>query len=1239
MVSRSRPRPCDDAPYRFCRETLSPGSRQRAAGDFRSTASGLRAGNEGFVCPLGGKEPRLRSPRSSDTQKDVKLKRIEIRGFKSIAKKTSLPVAEGVTCIAGPNGCGKSNIIDAVRWALGEQSNRSLRAGSMSEVIFSGTQDAPPGAMAEVVLEFARDGGYFPKTLEGFDEVSITRRLHRTGESIYSLNKARCRLKDITDLFLDTGLDRHGYAIVEQGKVKDIIQSRPEDIRYLIEEAAEVGKFRFKRADAMKRLEATAGNLERVRDLLGEVSRQKDDLKAQAARARRYQVLRSEVNDLTRMLWAHEIAKIRQRKDEYDRQMQELGRQAESFRKEHGEYAHAIEAHEARLADLCARMDELKSILQDAGSRELLARSEIEASTKRGQDTSATLEMLGARLGQLSRQADELREKGGRDREHLESLLRDLSALEEELDSRGAGLQEAEEEHAAVDGEYSRKRAELFDAIGHSRATQQRISSLEARRHEALSNKEKRSADLSGLEAGISSLKAELEALEEEYDRTMSQARDIAERSEILAGNVSTLDARAQETARTVSELEKSQVQLLAKISMLDRIIRSAYAPDPEQLPRNNGARRVADALKVRAGFEETVGLSLGKSLDYLIVQDHREILGLDKVQDAGPGYIPLRPRLNGRDRTDEPRGEGVVARLADLVEAGEGYEEIVHALSQGMWVVEDLHSAFSLWEQGTRSCSFVTRDGIILEPSGVVRTTAEMSKYAEGLKAKAEKEELSLQLEAMEQELAEARARLAGLREEIAGLKAQQEELHARDKTVKDRLTALSEKRNTAVREAERLSEREQSYRRDLGMWEEMEGRVEADLQAVLVQKEELEERIQAMQEEIRGLDEKRLAAKQRLESERESIRAHTHRAGELRVSVAQARQRLEGIEEQLQEISRQISSDTRQMGELENTRTAVAEALEAARKRLEALEREAGVTREALDDLVPEHEELSAILEDLCRSRDECRGTLESLEKKSGEVLLKGREQEIALSMSTERFSSRFSGEAVPDVPEGFSPEEARSKAETLEARIERMGQINFASLDAFEHVQARWDDLHRQYEDLVQASERLREVIASIEKQTLKAFSETFEQVRRHFQELFEAMFDGGNADLVLLDGSSPDSGVEIMACPPFKRLKSMSLLSEGEKTLCALSFIFALFRVRPSPFCILDEVDAPLDDANVIRFNRLIRTFARDSQFVIVTHNRHTMEMADILYGVTFDVPGISRVVSMALKEAQ
>ncbi len=1167
------------------------------------------------------------------------MKRIEIRGFKSIAKKTSLPVADGVTCIAGPNGCGKSNIIDAVRWALGEQSNRSLRAGSMSEVIFSGTQDAPPGPMAEVVMEFARDDGYFPKSLDGFDEVSISRRLYRTGESVYSLNGVRCRLKDITDLFLDTGLDRHGYAIVEQGKVKDIIQSRPEDIRYLIEEAAEVGRFRFKRADAIKRLEATAGNLERVRDLLAEVSRQRDELKSQASKARRYQNLRLEINSLTKTLWASEILGITDRKKRLDEILREVRQQEESFHRQHEEYTGAMAGFDARLSAVRGKMDEIRRAIEETHSRELLAESEIESNTNRARDISSTIEMLQSRIGQMARETGDLREKGEQDRNRLEKLSQDIAQIEEEIDSRHHHLESVEKEFGIFEGEYNQKRAQLFDAIGHSRATQQRISSMEARRHEAETNARKRRADLSELGAQRTSLESRYGELEEEYARTKLQAEGLGEKVQSLGDQMNELQTRIEGTVHTLAGLEKSHAQFLAKISMLERIILAATMPPPMDLSTDNGTRRVADALKAKSGFEETVGLSLGKSLDYLIVQDHEEILKLGRIEDGGPGYIPRSPHLNGRAAGAGPQGEGVVACLEDLVEAHEGYEDVVHALSGDMWVVEDIHRAFSFWKQGMRSCTFVTRDGVILEPTGVVRTTVEMAKYAEGLKAKAEKEELSLQEVALDREIVSAKEGLTRLRQEMQRLREGREHARSEERSLREQTASLAEKKNTASREVERISEREQSYRRDIEMWEEMVRKVESDLADIHTQKQELDQQIGSMQDEVKALDEKRAAAGQRLQSARESISAHEQRSGELKVAAAAARQRLQGIEEQLEGISRQISRDTGKEEELVKTHASVQEALEKSRNQLQALKVQAENQREALETATPEHEELADALASLTQSRDECRETLASLEKRSNEILLKTREQEIALTMSKERFASRFSGEELPAVAEDFSPDDARQKVEALESRIEKMGQINFASLDAFEHVQARWDDLHRQYEDIVQASARLKEVIANIEKQSVKAFTETFEQVRYHFQELFTAMFGGGKADLVLLDGNSPDSGVEILACPPFKRLKSMSLLSEGEKTLCALSFIFALFKVRPSPFCILDEVDAPLDDANVVRFNRLIRTFAGDSQFIIVTHNRHTMEMSDILYGVTFDVPGISKVVSMSLQGAQ
>jgi len=1168
----------------------------------------------------------------------VKLKRVEIRGFKSIAKKTSLSVADGITCIAGPNGCGKSNIIDAIRWALGEQSNKSLRAGSMSEVIFSGTEGTGPSSMAEVTLEFVRDNGYFPKTLDGFDEISVMRRLFSTGESIYSLNNVRCRLKDIADLFLDTGLDRHGYAIVEQGKVKDIIQSRPEDIRYLIEEAAEVGKFRVKRMDAVRRLEAAAGNLERVRDLLTEVSRQRDELKSQANKARRYQAVRSEINELTKILWAHEIKKITERRERHGIERKEIEQRLDGFLRQNEEYSRILESYSAKLSAIRQKIDDTKRLIQEAHSRGLLAESEIEGAEKRVQDISSTLNMLDARIDQMQRSREDLLKKNESGRLDLEKLNGELSRIEEEVNSRTVHTESTRQEYQRIDGEYNHGRTMLFDAIGHRRAMEQRISSLEARLHEVSTNSDKRREDLSDLAERKAALQSKLDAWESELALKREEKNGIDNSILSLEKRIHSQQSEIEGLSQEVMVREKTHAQILAKIAMLERIIRSSTKPIPQDLTKLNGSKRVADAITVKSGFETVVGRSLGSSLDYLIIKDHKDILEIAAIEDGGPGYIPKKPHINGKNGGGSLTGQGIIAPLRELVEAREGYEDVVHALSQDMLVVEDIQCAVSLWNQGMRSCSLVTKDGAVLEPTGVVRTTVEMEKYAEGLKAKAEKEEISKQKASVEQDIVCLEERLSLLKQQHQGLKEELETARKRERDLKGDIEELAEKRHGEAREMERLSEREKSFSRDIEMWNEMSAKISADLSALLTQKASLDEQIESMQNDIKSLDEERLSAKRILDRAQEEIEAHTVKAGELRVSIASMQERLRGINSQAEDISREIAKDSAQREELRQTRDTVWQSLEKARESLARAREEEGKLDEVLKSLLPEYEDKSDTAASVARDRDECKETIELLEKSKNELLLKDKEQEIALSMSYERFNSRFANETLPDIPGDFNPDEARENAVKLEARIEKMGQINFASLDAYEQVQARWDDLHRQYEDLVQASTRLKEVIANIEKQSMKAFMETFELIRKYFQELFTTIFGGGKADIVLTEGNPLEAGVEILACPPFKKLKSMSLLSEGEKTLCALSFIFALFKVRPSPFCILDEVDAPLDDSNVVRFNRLIRAFSTDSQFIIVTHNRYTMEMADILYGVTFDIPGVSKVVSMHLQDA-
>jgi chromosome segregation protein len=1168
----------------------------------------------------------------------VKLSRVEIRGFKSIAKKTALVIADGVTCIAGPNGCGKSNVIDAVRWCLGEQSARSLRASAMGDVIFSGTQDVGPNSLASVTLEFTRDGGHFPPSLDGFEQVSITRRLFRTGESEYLLNNVRCRLKDITDLFLDTGLHKNGYAIIEQGRVKDIIQAKPEDVRYLIEEAAEVGRFRLKRTEALRRLEATSKNLERIRDLLNEVTRQRNDLRSQANKARRYQELRSQANELSRLSAATDLLNIARLKETLEEELGDTGARISMHEQELVLLAAKVKEYEESGNRLKGNMESLAATLNAAENREILARRETESCLNRLKDIQSTIDML--RQGMED-------DKRGIEEEQVKAveLAGEMEAISARIRDMEGDVKEEEEAHAALmrdyeglERDYHEKRTELFNAIGEVRAVDQLLSELTGRHREVNSNRQKRQDELAALAINLEAMAQEMAALESELSPREGERPAIRQDIEEISRLMEEESRRVEADTQKMIALDKSHAEMRAKVSVLKRIV--APAPDKNTQPLQNGNRKVSEMLSVQAGFEEAVGRSMGSALDFLIFRNHEEILSREGLEKMSPGFVIEDPHIENHNGGPPPGAQGVIGPLAEFIKAKDGYQNIAQALSRNMYVVEGLENAVSLWGEGHRSCSFVTRDGMILESTGVIRTAREHSKYAEVLKAKTEITDLSGKMAVQE-------GQIAALKEGIDSGKARLKELKTRHAArtsalaVLDReIGAFLEKKKILSDRQARILDQDRIIRADIARAEELLRKFDCDVAGLRERKSLMEKEREAKESLVRELDERKAFWKQDIARSREILQEKTGRFNELKILSAAKQERILTIEGSLARRREEIAKDSSKIEELTATRVEVEQSLQKAQGSLDAALREIAGLRTSHAGVLPEYEKALGLLREAQENTRDVRTSLEQLERARNELLLKNKEYEIAYAMNLERLEARF-GEGIPGIPESFDREKAREEIVSLEERIERMGQINFASIEEFDQVQSRWEDLHRQYEDIVRASTRLKEVISNIERQSIKAFNATFEKVKQNFQEIFTIIFGGGKADIIMTegDGEEIDAGVEILASPPFKRLKAMSLLSEGEKTLCAISFMFALFKVNPSPFCILDEVDAPLDDANVLRLNRLIRTFSRDSQFIIVTHNRHTMEMADILYGVTFDIPGISKVVSMKMESGQ
>jgi len=1168
----------------------------------------------------------------------VKLKRIEIRGFKSIAKKVDLPISEGITCIAGPNGCGKSNIVDAVRWAMGEQSTRSLRAGAMSDMIFSGTQEIGPGSSAQVLIEFIRDGGVFPQALEGFDQIAVSRKLFRSGESEYAINGVKCRLKDITDLFLDTGLDRQGYAIVEQGKVKEIIQSRPEDIRHLIEEAAAVGKFRVKRIEAHRRLEATSKNLERVSDLLSEVSRQRSELKAQANRARRYQIVRDQINELTRQLWGSKLDELAGKLKVCSQQEKELGEFLEKKKEELDALHASREELESRQKEQKKGMELISSALLENQAAVGIARADSENAKQRKSDIRSTLEIITTRTAQIKKSLKAELDQIGTETEASALVEEQLEVFQKEAEQSRGMADEFLQQYRSLDKKFDEKRAELFDTIGHVRAQEQHISGLEIRYQEVCPAIRKREDDIADLKTRAAVVKETLDSLNQEAGQLEGKLVLQSRQCQVLETQRDELRTCMQRVRETLRDREQELSEIHAKVSILDQVIQEtiqAQDLSPESL---NGNMRVSDAITARKGFEETVGRSVGEALEFLIIPDHEELFAEQSIEHSFPGFVPQRPYIEPYRSTQPLEGEGILGPLSSFIDSEKQYEDVIHALSRDMWVVDDIHRALSLWRGGQRAHPLVTRDGMILETTGVVRTTRTLAKYGQGLKAKADKDQLEIrkneiegerdtwaaQLKAHEQKLEQAEERISITRTLCVEIQRSIQEVHYRKQDLE--------------KEHERISEQMRTGQQDLDALETLKDRLSNELALQRSEKAVVDDAILSLQDVVKELDARRNAARKRYEEVQASVQQQILKAHELKVGWASKKERIRNLQENITRKQAEIEKDGERISELNRTLEHIEADLRSAQQACEKAQEEVLRLESAYSDMVPEYEKISRLLnqlsDDLCRAEE----SVENLERDRTEALLMLREQEIAYSMGKERLEARF-GRETPQIPDTFDPEKTRSRLDLMEKKLERMGQINFTSITAYEQAQARWDDLHRQYEDIVQASTRLKEVIANIERQSKKAFMETFALVRHHFQDLFTTMFGGGKADIVLEDGDSLESGVEIYASPPFKRLKAMSLLSEGEKTLCALSFIFALIRVRPAPFCVLDEVDASLDDANVIRFNRLIRSFSEESQFLVVTHNRYTMEMADILYGVTFDVPGISKVVSMALKNSE
>jgi chromosome segregation protein len=1192
----------------------------------------------------------------------MRIKRLDLVGFKSFMDRTVVTFSDGVTGVVGPNGCGKSNVSDAIRWVLGEQSARQLRGRSMEDVIFNGSESKAPLSLAEVMITFENDRpSELPVQYQGFGEITVGRRLFRTGESEYLVNKVPARLLDVSDLFMGSGVGRTAYSIIEQGRIGQIVSARPEDRRSIIEEAAGITKYKKRREAAERKMEATQGNLLRVADIVLELAKQLENLNRQARKAEKYKALKAQIRELELAQAASrylELTAVRRAAQEAKSTLDSEGQEVAARL---SEVDRAIEAERALLVELERRAGELSQREHELAAQARVSQVSVEAAAQELSGIRERTRVQGVEVEALKAQAEAL----SAERAELERQRDAIAALAGADDARlaqaEARLAELARESGALLGSAEGARGEASAALSRVAGHRSELQQLE-RQHADLAARlgknrseadeiARRVAELDGARSGHVErlgktrqlklrLEAERGAQEETLDRTRSEfiqneARLITLREELS-------DKRARLT---------SLLEVMRNYEGYGRGVRSLMTRAGQDAGKDRGVfGLVADVVSAPPEYETAVEAVLGERLQYVIVESHAQgVEAIDFLKTAAEGRASLIPLARLREAEVSPADAvrdqpGFVAACLDVVRHDGAYDRVVRFLLGDAVIVRDLPAALELWQGAAQKRTLVTLDGEVLDPWGVVTGGPLEGEGHGALQRRREVQELEETVRHFEAEFALAQERHRTLQTRVLQLEAA---LKSLDKDGRDKDLAVLEQEKDLARVGEELERHAQRT----GQLEGERAALEEALSAL--GREEEEHRVEAATAEAERsrAEERAREAAQAAEAAKAASEALAAQLTNLKVKAARRRRRRESLGAAL----RRLEEGRR---EVEERRARLFAALSEANARAAELQGRIEGSHVDIGRLTAEHGEVKAALaaeraaleaaQAGLRERDgelrALRARADGVAQAAAEAALTEREQSLALGHLEEQIRERCQAELRWEVQrfhmEKPPGEEERQRLDDLKGQAERMGAINLTAIEEYDDLAKRHTFMSAQKADLEASLEDLRAAIVKINRASRERFRETFDLVNDKFQQVFPRLFSGGRAGLVLTqdpDGGGVEGGVEIFAQPPGKKLVSVNLLSGGEKALTAVSLIFAIFLVKPTPFCLLDEVDAPLDEANVGRYNELVKEMSKTSQFILITHNKRTMETVDTLYGVTMEEPGVSKLVSVRLSD--
>ena len=1174
------------------------------------------------------------------------FKKIEMHGFKSFAEPITIEFNEGITGIVGPNGSGKSNISDAIRWVLGEQSPKMLRGGKMEEVIFNGTDSRKSRGMAEVTLVIDNSDGSLPID---YKEVAITRRMFRSGESEYHINGNQCRLRDIRELIMDTGIGVDGYSLIGQGKIADIISSRTESRREIFEEAAGIVAYRTKKAEAERKLASTTLNMNRVQDIIGEIEGRIDGLREDSEKAKEYLELRDRNKSLEINIILKNVEGLVRKNEFTEEDLRNVNYNLERLKTERDRLEESINESNSKNETLEAISVDAREALIKAIDKLNLAVNKSEV----GKERMTSIESSTARI---SEEIMALEEKKEKETANAAAFMQQKEEADAKADEASNKLNEIIFKYNEVADDLSRlgeeadsAKNDIFTLTSEIAACRSEISSMELI-GETL--EKRKAALLTERDAGEDSEKNTRQSIETaqlELAELKVDSGKIAKEKEDTVNAHIAAQKEERQLSLAAEELRLSMGRMSARLKTIEEMESNyeGYTSAVKHVMKSGMSGIygvVAELIKVPSGYETAIETALGQSLQNIVGADdtsaRRAIRSLKENKAGRMTFLPVSS-IRGREKPDGSiRNEaGFVAFAPECISYDRKYENVMSYLLGRVIVVKDLESAVRI-SKLDRDVLTVTLEGEIINARGAITGGRFKHKTANILDRRAEMGQLEKSITEGGEKQEKYTARLANLQEEISGYEAEIESLNEKQRQIESSVMLKESAISVAQNSLEEMKSSADKVERELEsirQEQEKSARLVDEINAAMKAKQEAIAEAEKVCEEKLSQYDARKAEASSISEEITAARILVNTCGEKKAHADDIADR---INSSIAEITADIETRKRELELLEEEKNQLTEGHMDIDGMIHELEMNKASAEEHLQTVTDEKSAITARLAALNSDREELAGKIQTFQDQKYDLDVRKARQDTQLESLKEKLWEDFEVsyvQAMEFKSEDFVMSRAVKENRQITSRLRELGEVNVGAIEEYKQVSERYEFLTNERADVQKAMDDLNSIITDMDKTIRKKFKESFDQIVINFEKQFQDLFGGGHAELRLSDENDPlESNIDIVAQPPGKKLQNINLLSGGEKTLTAIALMFAVLQAKPTPFCILDEVEAALDDANIDRFMDCLRQFD-DIQFALVTHQKATMEQADVLYGVTMPEKGVSKVLSLSLED--